>query len=59
MTSRIGTRSAREAALEEVRRAALDGTNTFAALMGAVRCCTLGEITDTLFAVGGRYRRNV
>ena len=51
--------SEREAALEQVRRAALDGTNTFAALMEAVRCCTLGEITDTLYAVGGRYRRNV
>ena len=51
--------SEREAALEQVRRAALDGTNTFAALMEAVRCCTLGEITDTLYEVGGRYRRNV
>jgi isobutyryl-CoA mutase len=50
---------AREAALEQVSRTALDGTNTFAALMDAVRCCTLGEITNTLFAVGGRYRRNV
>jgi hypothetical protein len=24
-----------------------------------VRCCSLGQITDTLFEVGGRYRRNV
>jgi hypothetical protein len=24
-----------------------------------VRVCTLGEITDALFEVGGRYRRNV
>jgi isobutyryl-CoA mutase len=49
----------REAALEGVRRAALDGTNTFDALMRAVRHCTLGQITRTLFEVGGRYRRNV
>jgi len=25
----------------------------------AVRVCSLGEITDALFEVGGRYRRNV
>jgi hypothetical protein len=24
-----------------------------------VRTCSLGEITHTLFEVGGRYRRNV
>ena len=35
------------------------GDNLFAVLMDAVRCCTLGEITDALFEVGGRYRRNV
>jgi methylmalonyl-CoA mutase len=28
-------------------------------LMDAVRVCSLGEITDALFEVGGRYRRNV
>jgi methylmalonyl-CoA mutase len=49
----------REAELERVRRAALDGGNTFDALMQAVRHCTLGEITGALFEVGGRYRRNV
>ena len=49
----------RSAALELLRRAALDGTNTFEALMVAVRSCTLGEITDTLYEVGGQYRRNV
>ena len=49
----------RPAALEALRRAALDGTNTFDALMHAVRHCTLGEITTALFEVGGKYRRNV
>ena len=47
-----------EPALEALAAAALRGENTFAALMDAVRCCTLGEITETLFEVGGRYRRN-
>jgi methylmalonyl-CoA mutase len=49
----------RPAALEALRSAALDGTNTFDALMTAVRHCSLGEITAALYEVGGRYRRNV
>ena len=39
--------------------AALAGENLFDVLMDAVRVCSLGEITDALFEVGGRYRRNV
>jgi len=27
--------------------------------MEAVRVCSLGQITDALFAVGGQYRRNM
>jgi len=49
----------RDAALEDLRRAALADENVFAVLMDAVRSCSLGEITDALFEVGGRYRRNV
>jgi isobutyryl-CoA mutase len=49
----------RPAALDRLRRAALGDDNLFAVLMDAVRVCTLGEITDALFDVGGRYRRNV
>ena len=49
----------RPAALERLRRAALDGDNLFAVLMDAVRVCSLGDITGALFEVGGRYRRNV
>jgi len=49
----------RPAALARVQEAALSGGNVFAELMDAVRCCSLGEITDALFEVGGRYRRNV
>ena len=49
----------REAARERLRTAALAGENLFAVLMDVVRVCTLGEITETLFEVGGRYRRNV
>ncbi|MEO6122509.1 MAG: fused isobutyryl-CoA mutase/GTPase IcmF [Ilumatobacteraceae bacterium] len=46
-------------ALQRLRDAALAGDNVFAVLIDAVRCCSLGEITDTLFDVGGKYRRSV
>ena len=49
----------RPLALERLRQAAFAGENLFDVLMDAVRCCSLGEITHTLFEVGGRYRRNV
>ena len=49
----------RPAALARLQQAALAGDNLFEVLMEAVRCCSLGEITHTLFDVGGRYRRNV
>ncbi|HZQ58654.1 MAG TPA: fused isobutyryl-CoA mutase/GTPase IcmF [Acidimicrobiales bacterium] len=52
-------RDERGAALDRLRDAALAGDNLFAVLMDVVRCCTLGEITSTLFEIGGQYRRNV
>ena len=51
--------SERPAALERLADTALAGGNVFDVLMDAVRVCSLGEITHTLFDVGGRYRRNV
>ena len=47
------------AALERLRDAVIREENVFAVLMDAVRCCSLGQITDALFAVGGQYRRNM
>ena len=47
------------AALERLRQAALAGENVFDVLMDTVRVASLGQITQTLFDVGGRYRRNV
>ncbi|HEY7931775.1 MAG TPA: methylmalonyl-CoA mutase family protein, partial [Acidimicrobiales bacterium] len=52
-------RETRDAALERLRDVALAGENVFAELMTTVRHASLGEITRTLFEVGGRYRRNV
>ncbi|MCU1587356.1 MAG: methylmalonyl-CoA mutase, large subunit, partial [Frankiales bacterium] len=47
------------AALAALQQAAASGGNVFAALMTAVRSCSLGQITDAFFEVGGQYRRNV
>ena len=47
------------AALEALQKAALRGDNIFAQLMDAVRCCSLGQISDALYQVGGRYRRSM
>jgi methylmalonyl-CoA mutase len=49
----------RQGALDALRRTALTGGNVFAELMTTVRHATLGEITATLFEVGGSYRRSV
>ena len=46
-------------ALERVKRAASEGGNVFDALVDAVEVCSLGQITDALFEVGGQYRRNL
>jgi methylmalonyl-CoA mutase len=48
-----------EPALHALREVALAGGNVFAELMHTVRHASLGQITDTLFEVGGKYRRNV
>ncbi|MFA6243555.1 MAG: methylmalonyl-CoA mutase family protein, partial [Candidatus Hydrogenedentales bacterium] len=46
-------------ALKNLQNVALSGGNIFAELMKTVRTCTLGQITQALFEVGGRYRRNM
>ena len=45
--------------LAKVRQAVLEDQNVFAVLMGAVRHCSLGQITAALYEVGGQYRRNM
>jgi len=49
----------RPAALDGIRRAALDGGNVFTALMEACKVCTLGQLSKSLYEVGGQYRRNM
>ncbi|MDO8705516.1 MAG: methylmalonyl-CoA mutase family protein, partial [Sulfuricaulis sp.] len=47
------------AALQRLRQVAMANGNVFAELMIAVRTCSLGQITNALFEVGGQYRRNM
>ena len=47
------------AMLTRLKATAISGGNLFAALVEAVRVCSLGQITDALFEVGGKYRRNM
>jgi methylmalonyl-CoA mutase len=47
------------AALQCLQEAALSGSNIFAELMEAVKVCSLGQITQALYDVGGQYRRNM
>ena len=46
-------------AISELQSAAKENKNVFEHLMEAVKTCTLGQITDSLFAVGGQYRRGM
>jgi methylmalonyl-CoA mutase len=48
-----------EEALKRLQEAARSGGNTFDALLEAVKVCSLGQITQALFEVGGQYRRNM
>jgi methylmalonyl-CoA mutase len=47
------------AALQRVKRAAVNNENIFEQLMDAVQYCSLGQLTEALFEVGGQYRRNM
>ena len=44
--------------LDRLRLAVTEGDNGFEALMEAVRHCSLGQLTDAFFEVGGQYRRS-
>ena len=46
-------------ALANLKEVAQQGDNIFAALLEASRVCSLGQMTHTLYAIGGQYRRGV
>ena len=45
--------------LKRLQQAVIANDNVFEVLMDAVRVCSLGQITNALFEVGGQYRRNM
>jgi methylmalonyl-CoA mutase len=47
------------AQLKNIQHVALQNGNVFEALMNACKVCSLGQITNALFEVGGQYRRNM
>jgi len=46
-------------ALVRLQAVAREGGNLFEELMDTVQVCSLGQITEALFEVGGQYRRNM
>ena len=47
------------AALAKLQQVVIEDGNVFAELMRTVRVCSLGQITNALFEVGGQYRRSM
>jgi methylmalonyl-CoA mutase len=47
------------ARLQQLKKVAVGNGNLFEELMETVKYCTLGEITNALYEVGGQYRRNM
>ncbi len=48
-----------KAALENLKKVAASHQNIFEAIMEAAKYCTIGQITQALYEVGGQYRRNM
>ncbi len=48
-----------QGALKKLKQTAMNQQNVFNELMDTVRVCSLGQITEALFEVGGKYRRNM
>jgi methylmalonyl-CoA mutase len=49
----------KDQAIQRLKRAVIEHENVFAVLMDVVRVCSLGQISQALFEVGGQYRRNM
>ncbi|MNL50228.1 methylmalonyl-CoA mutase [compost metagenome] len=54
-----GHKSEGEKALKKLQETVLNGGNIFGALMVAARYCSLFQMTEALYEVGGQYRRNL
>jgi len=54
-----GNESKSQQLLRDLQKTAIQNQNLFESLMEAAKYCSLGQITDALFEVGGQYRRNM
>ncbi len=54
-----GNKEKTEKQLKLLQEKAVNNENIFAQLMEATKVCSIGQITDALFKVGGQYRRNM
>ncbi len=61
MLDRLQERNSEQAErlLKELQHTAIQNGNMFETLMEASKYCSLGQITNALFDVGGQYRRNM
>ncbi len=48
-----------ERSLEELKKAAVQNQNIFEHLMNVCKVCSIGQISNALYEVGGQYRRNM
>ena len=48
-----------KALLNKLQETTIQNKNIFEVLIDAAKVCSLGEITNALFEVGGQYRRNM
>ena len=51
--------SVSQAALKRLQEKSIKNENIFEELLEAVKVCSLGQITNALYEVGGQYRRNM
>ena len=58
-TYQIANKAHTQKVLGELQHAAINQKNLFELMMEAVKFCSLGQITNALFEVGGKYRRNM
>ena len=54
-----GNHSKVEKQLDLLKRKAINNENIFEQLIEACKVCSIGQITEALFEVGGQYRRNM
>ncbi len=54
-----GNKEKAQQLLQELQLVAVRNENTFEKLMEVSKYCSIGQITDALYKVGGKYRRNM